>query len=121
MTSRRAFPSQPGQSIEPDTPKYRVARQFGSLGAKQFGRSCSVLNTWKSSLITPSQTILAIIFTKAPQALTKAYHNTHYFILARKYTSAITLDQAILFMDTTMQCSSYFLTPPEPCTQNCTP
>lgn len=80
-----------------------------------------MLNTWKSSLITPSPTVPAITFTKAPQALTTAYHNAHYFILACKYTSAITFDQAILFMDTTMQRLGYFLTPPEPRTQNCSP
>lgn len=44
---------------------------------------------------------------------------TTNFILVCKCTSAVAFYQAVLFMETTMQRSSYFLTPPDPCTQNC--
>lgn len=77
-----------------------------------------MLNTWKSSLIKSSRTVPAIIFPEAPQALITAYHNTHHFVVVCKYVSAVVFYQAILFMDSAMYCSSYFPTPPKPCTQN---
>lgn len=75
LQPQKSFPSQPGQSINPDLPKHGAARQLYA----------QVLSIWagaaqcKTNLIKLFQTVPAISFTKAPQAFATAYQNTTLF------------------------------------------